>query len=416
MRKKLRITQLEQENKILSAQVLDLSNKLQTTLQDYSEIETKVKLKRNEYFELDNKIQSAQEEYNNLLKKNDILSETILFYSAGLFELKFNFNDSEKYKSAIKENRQKQKEMVKNSTAIKRPLYGTLCVSSQNGYYDNDEHIGQRLLDFLCNSILISFNAHCDNILSNITPIMRKKASEEILHIYNHLNAQTALFSISISQEYYQLKLEQVDLTIDNEIFKQQQKEEQRRQREIIKEQELAEKEIEKDKAKLLKERKHYEQQLALTVPTEIKHEEISNKIADIDNMLANDDYRLANQKCGWVYILSNPSFGENVVKIGTTRRLDAYDRINELSNASVPYKFVPNAIIFSEDAFALESDLHKEFTAYRVNKANMRKEYFNLPIEEIAKTIKEKYCADIMFNYAPVNEEYIYSQNQINS
>ena len=117
----------------------------------------------------------------------------------------------------------------------------------------------------------------------------------------------------------------------------------------------------------------------------------------------------------GYVYIIENKSFGEEVFKIGVTRRLEPLDRISELSNASVPFRFQVNCIIFSDNAFKLESNLHKEFAQYRVNKVNMRKEYFKLPIAEIERIVKEKYVSDIEFNSQVAHEEWqVSAQEQV--
>lgn len=95
--------------------------------------------------------------------------------------------------------------------------------------------------------------------------------------------------------------------------------------------------------------------------------------------------------KAGYVYVISNiGSFGEGIYKIGMTRRLDPEDRIRELSNASVPFKFDIHAMIYSEDAPALEALLHNAFETNKVNKINGRKEFFNVSLDEIENKIRE--------------------------
>ena len=95
--------------------------------------------------------------------------------------------------------------------------------------------------------------------------------------------------------------------------------------------------------------------------------------------------------KRGHVYVISNiGSFGENVYKIGLTRRLDPMDRVRELGDASVPFPFDVHAMIFSEDAPKLEAELHRRFSDRRVNMINNRKEFFNVTLEEIAEVVKE--------------------------
>ena len=100
---------------------------------------------------------------------------------------------------------------------------------------------------------------------------------------------------------------------------------------------------------------------------------------------------KLQNGKAGNVYIISNiGSFGENVYKIGMTRRLDPQDRVNELGNASVPFPFDVHSFIFSDDAVGLEGHLHKVLNDKRVNKVNLRKEFFKVSLDELEKLVEE--------------------------
>lgn len=132
--------------------------------------------------------------------------------------------------------------------------------------------------------------------------------------------------------------------------------------------------------------------------------EEVKHKKEEIIN--------LQNGKAGTVYIISNlGSFGDNVFKIGMTRRLDPMDRVNELGDASVPFKFDVHSFIFSEDAVDLETQLHKILNIKRVNKVNKRKEFFYTSIDEL-----EKIVLDIQptaeFNKTMLAEEFKQSQS----
>ena len=91
--------------------------------------------------------------------------------------------------------------------------------------------------------------------------------------------------------------------------------------------------------------------------------------------------------KSGYVYIISNiGSFGEEVVKIGLTRRLNPDDRVRELGDASVPFRFDTHAMIYSEEAPTLEAALHNEFSDRRINAANLRKEFFQVSLDEVER------------------------------
>jgi hypothetical protein len=109
----------------------------------------------------------------------------------------------------------------------------------------------------------------------------------------------------------------------------------------------------------------------------------------------------------GWVYIISNiGSFGENVYKIGMTRRLDPMERVNELGDASVPFPFDVHAMIFSEDAPALETALHQAFESQKTNLVNGKKEFFNVPLCAIKDKVKEL-GYEVEFEETPTAPQY---------
>jgi hypothetical protein len=133
------------------------------------------------------------------------------------------------------------------------------------------------------------------------------------------------------------------------------------------------------------------------------KKTELKGKLDDVDVAIKDVDYREANQKAGYVYIISNiGSFGEGVYKIGMTRRLDPMERVRELGDASVPFNFDVHALIFSDDAPKLEAALHREFASRKINIVNQRREFFRVSLEEIEKVVKENYEKTVEFDVVP--------------
>lgn len=190
---------------------------------------------------------------------------------------------------------------------------------------------------------------------------------------------------------------------------KQEEKELLREQRAEEREQAKLQKEIEEQRKEVIKEQKHYQTAKEkyvqeLETCSEERKDELLEKIKSIDEHLGkidtnlkNIDYREANKRAGYVYIISNiGSFGENVYKIGMTRRLDPQDRVDELGDASVPFTFDVHAMIFSDDAPTLENNLHKEFDDRKVNMINGRKEFFYVTLDEIKQAVK-KYNENII-------------------
>ena len=183
-------------------------------------------------------------------------------------------------------------------------------------------------------------------------------------------------------------------------------------------------KEIEEERKKLEKEQQHYQNALhkielqlagaseADRVNIEQKREELVQQLQKISQAFKDVDYREANQRAGYVYIISNiGAFGENVYKIGMTRRLDPQDRVDELGDASVPFNFDVHAMIFSDDAPALEAALHKAFEDRKLNMVNTRREFFNVTLDEIKEVVKKNFDKTVEFIDVPDAEQYRISQ-----
>ena len=217
------------------------------------------------------------------------------------------------------------------------------------------------------------------------------------------------------------MKLEELSLCYEYENKKNEEKEQRRIQREKEREQAKLLKEIEEARKKIQKEQTHYTTQLKfLNDQIEIesnserlefllqKKNDVEKNLIDLDIALKDVDYREANQKAGYVYVISNiGAFGNDVYKIGMTRRLNPQDRIDELGGASVPFKFDIHAMIFSDDAPALEAALHRAFENRKVNMANGRKEFFNVTLDEIKKVINANYDKTVDFIDIPPAQQY---------
>lgn len=135
----------------------------------------------------------------------------------------------------------------------------------------------------------------------------------------------------------------------------------------------------------------------------------INGRIDELKREIDEMDYREANKKAGYVYVISNiGSFGENVYKIGMTRRLEPTDRIDELSSASVPFKFDIHAMIFCEDAPKLEAELHRAFEEYKVNAVNSRKEFFKVDLGKIKEAVRNNYDRTVEFIDSPYSMQYL--------
>lgn len=216
---------------------------------------------------------------------------------------------------------------------------------------------------------------------------------QRIEKVFNAINKLNASNKIYISEEYFELKLKELRLTHEYKEKKQQEKEEQAEIRRQMREEAKLEQEMEK----AIKDEEKYQKLLEKAKAdaekmTGAKLESLKEKIALLDKELAEAKEKseraksMAEQtKIGHVYIISNiGSFGEDVYKIGMTRRLEPLDRVRELGDASVPFLFDVHAMIYAEDAPALEKSLHRSFDFKRLNLVNNRKEFFQTTLEEI--------------------------------
>ena len=266
---------------------------------------------------------------------------------------------------------------------------------------------------------LRAFNGECDAIIAKVKWNNIETCKKKIQDSFKRINQLQAVNCVSITEEYLKLKLEELVLTHEYELLKYRIKEEERERREELREEQKAIRELERERERAEKEEAHYTAALAkvkkeIESATGIKYEQLNEKIQYLEEELAAaraDKERaisMAQQtRCGYVYIISNiGSFGEGVFKIGMTRRLDPEDRIRELSNASVPFKYDIHAMIYSEDAPALESFLHNVFDSKKVNKVNGRKEFFKVSLCEIEEKIKEQ-GLDAQFISVPEARDY---------
>ena len=274
--------------------------------------------------------------------------------------------------------------------------------------------------------LIRTFNVECEAAINKATYTNMPRIEKRINRSFDQLNKLNTGNSVELSQNYLNLKLDELHLAFEYEQKKEEEKEKLREEREKEREEKKVQAELAKQRKAVEKERtkqaKHFEQaQALLKEKMENVNEDdekykslqeevakLKSKLSELDKKSESLDYRENHATAGYVYIISNiGSFGQNVFKIGVTRRLEPLDRIRELSSASVPFKFDVHALIFSEDAYKLEANLHNYFDKQRVNKVNNRKEFFNITIEQIHDALDKYYNRTFEFREIPEAEEY---------
>lgn len=266
--------------------------------------------------------------------------------------------------------------------------------------------------------LLRAFNSECDETIGKVKYNNFDASVKKITKSAEQIKKLGTVLGISISNEYYNSKIDELYLAFEFQMKKQEEKERQRELRAQQREEAKLKKEIAEERKKISKEQKHYQQALqhlldqikqqGETIELLSKKQELENQLTDINKAIKDIDYREANQKAGYVYVISNiGSFGENVYKIGMTRRLDPMERVYELGDASVPFNFDVHAMIFSDDAPALEAALHRAFEDKKLNMINTRREFFNVTLDEIKEVVKSNYDKTVEFVEFPDAEQY---------
>jgi len=339
------------------------------------------------------------------LKQQSILTldDEILLQSFGFYQPKYDLASSELYKARLDRVRAQQGEMIKSGAAVH---------SSTSWTVNNSAKEGARMIKDYVKLILRSFNNECDASMVNVKFNNVASIEKKIRAAFDALNKLGATMTISISQQYLSLKMQELYLVYEYEGKKQEEKEEQPRIREQMREEAKLLKEIEDAKLKLEKEEKHFvralstidEQLQRATTDTERKvlideKAKIELKLGEVTQSMLTVKKREQNTRAGYVYVISNiGSFGEHVYKIGVTRRLDPQERVDELGDASVPFEFDVHAMIFSEDAPALENALHRAFEIHRLNMINRRREFFHVSLDQIEHVVKTNFSKPVEF------------------
>lgn len=238
---------------------------------------------------------------------------------------------------------------------------------------------------------LTAFNSQVDTIVSGATIRNHESSLAKIMKVADTVERLGASSGVKISPDYIDQRIRELELTIRYHEAKALEKELERERRAELREQARAEKELQAEKERLEKERQHYLNVLN-TVRESGDSAEIAKleaKLQDIENGLNDVEQRNANIRAGYVYVISNlGAFGPNMVKIGMTRRLEPMDRVRELGDASVPFGFDVHALFFSEDAVGVEAELHRRFADKRVNRINVRREFFYATPLEVKKEL----------------------------
>ncbi len=365
--------QLEQERAASAQALANLQQKMQVGSTEFTGLQARIQALRTEF---------------------DRLDEEANLQSFGFYAPHYDFADSERYQSELEGIRDAQKLTLKNKTAAACHIEWTVNGSKVEGRKSTNQTL---------KLMLRAFNGECDAAIAKVRYNNVQVMEARIKKAYEVINGLAEVQRCEITGPYLRLKLQELYLVHEYQEKLQEEKEEQRRIREQMREEEIAQRELEKARLDAEREEGRYAQALAKAREEAeravgVKQDKLLTQIEELQRRLeeahTNKERAIARAqmtRSGHVYVISNiGSFGEHVYKIGMTRRLDPMDRIRELGDASVPFQFDVHAVIFSEDAPALENKLHREFQRRRVNRVNERKEFFSVQIDEIVTAVQQ--------------------------
>ncbi|MCP8689978.1 DUF4041 domain-containing protein [Marinobacterium sedimentorum] len=333
--------------------------------------------------------------YRRLKREMDRLYGNVEAMSFGIYEPYFEFETPEKFKETIKEVREQQKALIKDERAAS-------CDTDWQVGGSKTE--GRKMIKRQTKLMLRAFNGECDAAISKVKWNNVLGMEERIRKSLDAINKTGESMNVSITPQYLNLKLKELRLNHELAEKQYQIKEEQRQIREEMREEEKARRELEKAQQDAQKEEQRYQQvlekaRLELQEAHGAEAEKYAEQIQQLEQQLADAHEksqraisRAQETKSGHVYVISNEgSFGEDVYKIGMTRRLEPLDRVRELGDASVPFLFDVHAMIFSHNAPELERELHNHFDHRRLNLVNNRKEFFHINLDEIEEAVTKK-------------------------
>lgn len=346
--------------------------------------------------ELTNLKESYNEKRKLLLELSAKLAEvsdSVDMIDYGIYKPRFDYHDSKAFQEAIVKNKERQKSLIRQDSA---------CDFNTNWEVNGSKSEGKKMIKRYVKLLVKAFNSECDAAIAKIKVSNVEQLHKRIESAFDAINKFGQSMNIRITYDYLNLRLEELLLCHEKELKLQDERDILREERELQREEEKAQREYDKAIRDEQKAERDFQKAMEkarkeLEKANAEEKSRIEARIAELE--LQVEEARALSERAksqaqltrsGHVYVISNiGAFGEDVYKIGLTRRLEPEDRVNELGSASVPFKFDIHALIYSDDAPALEASLHNAFSSHRINMVNNRKEFFKVPLSEIENKVK---------------------------
>ncbi|HEX5542516.1 MAG TPA: DUF4041 domain-containing protein [Micromonospora sp.] len=335
------------------------------------------------------------------------LDDQRVLQDVGVYRYHHPLEDAPAYKERLRQLELQMDEIIKAGVAVLAADMFTFTGSLAKG---------RRMVADLSKLMLRAYNAEADNCVRSLRAGNVLTAKRRLEAAVTAIEKLGRMMEMRVNPDYHALRIEELELTADYQVKLQEERQRAREERELLREQRRAEAELAAERERLEKERAHYQAALAAILANgdEVAATELRGRMAEIEEAIENADYRIANIRAGYVYVISNiGTFGPNVIKIGMTRRLEPYDRVRELGDASVPFPYDVHALYFSDDAVTLENELHRAFAERRVNFVNERREFFFATPAEVREVLEKKTGGLLEFTEKPQALEYFQSRSR---
>jgi hypothetical protein len=340
-----------------------------------------------------------------------VTEEIALLQEVGIYQYRHPLTDAVAYQAELARLQDQIKTMTRRD--------GGAVLATTSWTVNGSAAQGRSMVRDFSKLMLRAYNAEADNLVRGLKPYKLESAQDRLTKVASTIARLGKTMDIRIADPYHRLRLRELELTADYQEKVAEERAREREERERLREERQVQQEIERERARLNKERQHYLNALA-TMEANGDLEgaaRVRDQIADLDGAIEDVDYRAANIRAGYVYVISNiGSFGDRMIKVGMTRRLEPLDRIRELSDASVPFNFDVHAIHFSHDAVGIEAAMHSRLADRRVNLVNRRREFFYASPDD-AKHLLLELAGDLLrYEDLPEALEYHQSVTQRNT
>lgn len=330
-----------------------------------------------------------------------VTEEAMILQEVGIYQYRHPLTDAAAYKD----------ELIRLQDLISTAARGGSAVTTAQGWTVNgSEAQGQSMIKDYSKLMLRAYNAEADNLVRGLKPYKLATSIQRLEKVAHTIERLGKTMSIRVAASYHRLRVKELELTADYLEKVAVEKERAREERERLREEAKVQQEIARERLRLEKERQHYLNVLqALEASGDVAGaEHLRSQLGDVDKAIADVDYRAANIRAGYVYVISNVgAFGERMIKVGLTRRLEPMDRVRELGDASVPFRFDVHALFFSKDAVGIETAMHARLVDRRVNRVNVRKEFFHATPSEARDHLLELAGDLLQFEELPEALEY---------